>query len=59
MYSDLHLNIILQNSRNVHSTAPYMADSASVEGKNKTKSAHLKMRKVGNGTFNSVLKINW
>lgn len=41
MYSNLRIDITLQNSRNVHSIAPYTADSASMEGKNKTKSTYL------------------
>lgn len=35
MHSYLHIDIISYNPRNVPSTAPYMADSACVEGENK------------------------
>ena len=49
MHSYLHLDTILLNPRNVHSTAPHMADSAFIEGKSKMKQkqkAHIyKMRK--------------
>ena len=62
MHSNLPIAIILHNPRNVYSTAPYVADSASTEAKikrNRNRKPILsKWEKYRNGTVNSVLKTN-